>query len=120
MIPRSRSSGALSIVPKSRTATALNFVCSTFVIADVSVVFDCDRHAEQRAVFVGGVKRVGPIRVGEGPLGEDDAVRVEKGIHGLDLRQRGLDELAGRHLAGADQTRLRRGPGVGKIGGIHD
>ena len=37
--PRSRSSGALSIVPKSRTATPLYFVCSTFVIADVNVVF---------------------------------------------------------------------------------
>jgi hypothetical protein len=29
----------LSIVPKSRTATPLYFVCSTFVIADVNVVF---------------------------------------------------------------------------------
>src|SRR3990172_2724196 len=38
VIPRSRSSGALSIDPKSRTATFLSFVCSTFVIADVSVV----------------------------------------------------------------------------------
>jgi hypothetical protein len=28
----------LSIVPKSRTATALNFVCNTFVIALVNVV----------------------------------------------------------------------------------
>src|SRR5262249_61867772 len=39
VIPRSRSSGALSIVPKSRTATPLYFVCNTFVIALVSVVF---------------------------------------------------------------------------------
>src|SRR3990172_2954764 len=39
VIPRSRSSGALSIDPKSRTATPLNFVCNTFVIAEVSVVF---------------------------------------------------------------------------------
>src|SRR5439155_11911778 len=38
VIPRSRSSGALSIDPNSRTATALIFVCNTFVIADVSVV----------------------------------------------------------------------------------
>jgi hypothetical protein len=29
----------LSIVPKSRTATPVYFVCSTFVIAEVSVVF---------------------------------------------------------------------------------
>ena len=39
MIPRSRSSGALSIDPYSRTAIALFFVCSTFVIAAVNVVF---------------------------------------------------------------------------------
>jgi hypothetical protein len=37
--PRSRSSGALSIDPYSRTAMPLFFVCSTFVIAAVSVVF---------------------------------------------------------------------------------
>ena len=39
MIPRSRSSGALSIYPYSRTAIYLFFVCSTFVIAAVNVVF---------------------------------------------------------------------------------
>src|SRR2546425_8449703 len=38
VIPRSRSSGALSIDPYSRTAIALFFVCSTFVIAAVNVV----------------------------------------------------------------------------------
>ena len=38
MIPRSRSSGALSIDPYSRTAILLFFVCSTFVIAAVNVV----------------------------------------------------------------------------------
>ncbi len=38
MIPRSRSSGALSIEPYSRTAICLFFVCSTFVIAAVNVV----------------------------------------------------------------------------------
>src|SRR6267142_2792762 len=38
VIPRSRSSGALSIDPYSRTAICLFFVCSTFVIAAVSVV----------------------------------------------------------------------------------
>src|SRR2546425_1998698 len=38
VIPRSRSSGALSIEPYSRTAIVLFFVCSTFVIAAVRVV----------------------------------------------------------------------------------
>src|SRR3989442_7510874 len=38
-MPRSRSSGALSIEPYSRTAIVLFFVCSTFVIAAVKVVF---------------------------------------------------------------------------------
>src|SRR5262245_51455708 len=38
VIPRSRSSGALSIDPYSRTAIVLFFVCSTFVIAAVNVV----------------------------------------------------------------------------------
>src|SRR5437870_1417968 len=38
VIPRSPSSGALSIDPYSRTAIALFFVCSTFVIAAVNVV----------------------------------------------------------------------------------
>src|SRR5438445_1733770 len=38
VIPRSRSSGALSIDPYSRTAIFWFFVCSTFVIAAVNVV----------------------------------------------------------------------------------
>src|SRR5207245_2382582 len=38
VIPRSRSSGALSIDPYSRTAIVLFFVCSTLVIAAVNVV----------------------------------------------------------------------------------
>src|SRR5690242_16336346 len=37
-MPRSRSSGALSIEPYSRTAMPLFFVCSTLVMAAVNVV----------------------------------------------------------------------------------
>src|SRR5258705_6815398 len=38
---RSRSSGALSIEPYSRTAICLFFVCRPFVIAAVNVVLPC-------------------------------------------------------------------------------
>ena len=59
---------------------------------------------------------VGLVRLGERPLAEDDAVRVDLWLDPLDSLQVALDELAGGDLAGADQLGLAGDAREGDLG----
>ena len=65
------------------------------------------------------VPRADRVRLGQRPLREDDAVGAEQRVQPGDLVERGLDDLARRHLAFADQARLLGGTGVCEICGLH-
>ena len=70
-------------------------------------------------MLAGPPRRVGRLGVGERPLAEHDAERVELRIEPLDARERRLGDLARRHLARRDELRLARGAGVGQFGCVH-
>ena len=55
------------------------------------------------------------VGFGPRPVGEDDAIRVQARVQHLDPGQRGLDQLAGGDLAGADQPGLLGRPGIGEL-----
>jgi hypothetical protein len=85
----------------------------------VGVVLDSDRHAEQRSRVAGAPAGVGLVGLGQRALGQDDAERVDPPVDARDLVERGLDDLAGGHLARGNQPGLARGAGVGELGRVH-
>jgi hypothetical protein len=85
---------------------------------DRAVVLDRDRHAGERAL-VAGTDRVGG---GQRLVVEDVDERVQARVEEVDAPERGLDEVAGGHLAGPDEPgELERGAEqevVGRRGGV--
>ena len=66
-----------------------------------------------------GVAGVGLVGLGERALGEDDAEGVEARVQALDALEGGLDDLTGRDIPLAHESRLLCRAGVGEIGGVH-
>ena len=67
-------------------------------------------------VCVRRTTRVGFVGLGEGLLGEHDPVGLERRVQRRDALERGFHQLARRHLAFADQTRLLVRSGVRELG----
>ena len=84
---------------------------------DVGVVLDRDRDAEQRALVAAAAAAVGLVGLDQRALGEHDAEGVERGVEPRDALEARLGQLARGELAGGDQLRLAREPGVDGVGG---
>jgi hypothetical protein len=91
--------------------------------ADVGVVLDRHRHAEQRPLLARAHARLCLRRLRERALGEHNAERVQLRIDAGDPLEIGLDQLARRDGAGADELclardRSERELGAGDGGGV--
>src|SRR5262249_5664235 len=118
VIPRSRSSGALSIDPYSRTAICLFFVCSTFVIAAVNVVlpwsmcpivpmFTC---GFVRSYFAFAMVTAPPLSAGSGPR-----YRFARDLRHDLLSDGGWHLFVPRELHGVGGAPLGHGPHLGRV-----
>ena len=76
----------------------------------VVAILDCDRHPEQRPFVATPQPGLGLLRLGERPLGEHDAKRVQLRLEALDAVERPLHQLGRRYLTRPDQLGLLRGP----------
>src|SRR5678815_5335371 len=113
VIPRSRSSGALSIDPYSRTAIVLFFVCSTFVIAAVNVVLPWSMCPIVPTFTCGFVRSYFAFAMMWPPtrLARPGATRRLAGDFGHDLfGDRGRDFLVARELHRVGRASLRHRP----------
>jgi hypothetical protein len=85
----------------------------------VDVVLHGDRDAEQRPLSVAAAARVGLVGLGQRALGHHDAIGVQLRVDAVDALQVELHELTRGDVARADEFRLSRESGEGKIELVH-
>ncbi len=89
------------------------------VAREVDLVLDGDRHPEERAVLARGAPAIGLVCLGQRPVPQDGAERVQRGIERRDARQRELGQLPRRGVAPAHELRLACDSGERCLGVEH-
>ena len=85
---------------------------------EVDVLFDGERDAVERRQLTATCDRpVGCLRGFESLLAENDRDGVDRGVHGLDPPQVGLDDFLTGRLPGSDCTGQFRGAHTPEVGG---